>query len=130
MRFLIDQDVYAATTRFLKSLGHDAVTACELALAQASEETLLRVAAERKRIPATRDRDHGALVTLKSVGAGVRICGECRQRIFGARDGGGAGGHRAGGTPDPQAARIDAGPEYSAALLERLAGTLGVCRRA
>jgi len=71
MRLLIDQDVYAATTRFLKSLGHDAVTASELGLAQGSDETLLRVAAEQKRILVTRDRDYGALVFLKSIGAGV-----------------------------------------------------------
>jgi predicted nuclease of predicted toxin-antitoxin system len=71
MRFLIDQDVYAATTHFLKSLGHDTVTAAELGLAQASDETLLRVAAEQKRILVTRDRDYGALVFLKSIGTGV-----------------------------------------------------------
>ncbi len=26
MRFLLDQDVYAITTRFLKGLGHDVIT--------------------------------------------------------------------------------------------------------
>jgi predicted nuclease of predicted toxin-antitoxin system len=71
MRFLIDQDVYAATTRFLKSLGHYAVTASELGLAKASDETLLKIAAEQKRILVTRDRDYGALVFLKLIGAGV-----------------------------------------------------------
>jgi hypothetical protein len=38
------------TTRFLRSLGHDAVTASELGLAEASDETLLIVAGEQKRI--------------------------------------------------------------------------------
>jgi predicted nuclease of predicted toxin-antitoxin system len=71
MRLLIDQDVYAATTRFLKSLGHDAVTAAELGLASAADETLLSVAGEQKRILVTRDRDYGALVFLRSIGAGV-----------------------------------------------------------
>lgn len=71
MRFLVDQDVYAATTRFLKSLGHDAITASELGLAEASDETLLKLAGEQQRILVTRDRDYGALVFLKSIGAGV-----------------------------------------------------------
>jgi hypothetical protein len=30
MRFLIDQDVYAVTIRFLSGLGHDVVTAAPL----------------------------------------------------------------------------------------------------
>ncbi len=71
MRFLVDQDVYAATTRFLRSLGHDAVIASELGLAEASDETLLKIAGEQRRILVTRDRDYGAFVFLKSIGAGV-----------------------------------------------------------
>jgi len=39
MKFLLDQDVYALTTRFLRGLGHDVVTAAELGLARASDET-------------------------------------------------------------------------------------------
>jgi hypothetical protein len=35
MNFLADQDVYAATIRFLRGLGHDDVTAAQLGLAQA-----------------------------------------------------------------------------------------------
>ena len=32
MGFLLDQDVYALTARFLRELGHDIVTAAELGL--------------------------------------------------------------------------------------------------
>lgn len=71
MRFLIDQDVYAATTRFLRNLGHDTITVSEIGLAQASDERLLQVAEELERILVTRDRDYGALVFLGGKGAGV-----------------------------------------------------------
>ncbi|MFZ1630875.1 MAG: DUF5615 family PIN-like protein [Anaerolineae bacterium] len=71
MRFLVDQDVYAATTRFLRNLGHDTITVSEIGLAQASDERLLQVAEELERILVTRDRDYGALVFLGGKGAGV-----------------------------------------------------------
>jgi predicted nuclease of predicted toxin-antitoxin system len=71
MRFLIDQDVFAATARLLKALGHDAVPVADIGLSKAADETLLKVAQEQKRILVTRDRDYGSLVFLKSLGAGV-----------------------------------------------------------
>lgn len=71
MRFLLDQDVYALTRRFLRELGHDVVTAAELGLSQATDETLLRRAAEDDRILITRDRDMGGLVFLESISTGV-----------------------------------------------------------
>lgn len=71
MKFLADQDVYAGTTRYLRSLGHDVVTASELGLSRASDEALLQLARNQKRILVTRDRDYGALVFVKSLGAGV-----------------------------------------------------------
>jgi len=71
MRLLIDQDVYAATARLLKTLGHDAVPVADIGLSKAADETLLKVAQEQKRILVTRDRDYGSLVFLKSLGAGV-----------------------------------------------------------
>jgi predicted nuclease of predicted toxin-antitoxin system len=71
MRFLIDQDVFAATARLLKTLGHDAVPVADIGLSKAADETLLMVAHEQKRILVTRDRDYGSLVFLKSLGAGV-----------------------------------------------------------
>jgi len=37
MNFLLDQDVYAATQRFLSSLGHDALPVAQIGLAQADE---------------------------------------------------------------------------------------------
>ena len=41
MRFLLDQDVYALTARFLRELGHDIVTAAELGLSRAADTVLL-----------------------------------------------------------------------------------------
>lgn len=35
MKFLLDQDVYATTARFLSSLGHDVVLASQIGLSQA-----------------------------------------------------------------------------------------------
>ena len=41
MRFLIDQDVYATTIRFLEGLGHDVVPVAQLGLSLAEDEYLL-----------------------------------------------------------------------------------------
>ena len=71
MKLLLDQDVYAATARFLGDLGHDVVQAAQLGLAQASDEELLRVAQEQGRILVTRDRDFGSLVFVRELGSGV-----------------------------------------------------------
>jgi predicted nuclease of predicted toxin-antitoxin system len=71
MRFLLDQDVYAATARFLADLGHDVVQVGRIGLSQATDEELLAVAQEQGRIFVTRDRDFGALVFVKVLGAGV-----------------------------------------------------------
>jgi predicted nuclease of predicted toxin-antitoxin system len=71
MNLLLDQDVYAATAHFLTERGHDVVTVSQLGLAEADDEDLLRTAQEEERIFITRDRDYGALVFLKSLGAGV-----------------------------------------------------------
>ena len=71
MKFLLDQDVFAATARFLSSLGHDVVSASSIGLAQASDETLLRMAHELGRILVTRDRDFGNLVFAKGIRHGV-----------------------------------------------------------
>ncbi len=65
MRFLIDQDVYAITIRFLSGLGHDVVTAAQIGLAQAEDLELLRVAQGQVRIFVTRDRDFGGLVFVR-----------------------------------------------------------------
>jgi predicted nuclease of predicted toxin-antitoxin system len=71
MKLLLDQDVYAATARFLSNLGHDAVPAAKIGLSGASDLHLLRVAQEQGRILVTRDRDFGGLVFLHHLGAGV-----------------------------------------------------------
>ena len=71
MRFLLDQDVYAATARFLSELGHDAVRIAELGLAQASDVELLGFAEKEDRILVTRDRDFGGLVFVAGLGKGV-----------------------------------------------------------
>ncbi|MBI2884015.1 MAG: DUF5615 family PIN-like protein [Candidatus Methylomirabilis oxyfera] len=71
MRFLLDQDVYAATARFLASLGHDVVRVAQVGLSQAADADLLTVAENERRLFVTRDRHFGGLVFVKALGAGV-----------------------------------------------------------
>jgi len=71
MKFLLDQDVYASTSRFLKELGHNVVSAAEIGYSQATDLDLLNVAQEQGRILVTRDRDFGGLVFVRGLGAGV-----------------------------------------------------------
>jgi predicted nuclease of predicted toxin-antitoxin system len=71
MRFLLDQNVYAATARFLRSLGHEVVLAAQLGLSQADDSDLRRTAQDQSRILVTRDRDFGRLVFVNSLAAGV-----------------------------------------------------------
>ena len=71
MKFLIDQDVYAVTTKFLIDSGHDVIIVAQIGLAQASDEEILRVAQSENRILVTRDRDYGNLVFVRAIGTGV-----------------------------------------------------------
>jgi predicted nuclease of predicted toxin-antitoxin system len=71
MRFLADQDVYAATVDFLSGLGEDVLPAAQLGLAQADDSELLRVAHRQGRVLITRDRDFGGLVFVQGGGPGV-----------------------------------------------------------
>lgn len=71
MRFLIDQDVYATTVRFVKDLGHDVLQVAELGLSQEEDTALIIKAQEDNRIFITRDRDFGGLVFIKGLGTGV-----------------------------------------------------------
>jgi predicted nuclease of predicted toxin-antitoxin system len=71
MRFLLDQDVYAITARFLSDGGHDVVLVSQIGLSQASDEEILRTAQEQNRILVTRDRDYGNLVFVRAIGNGV-----------------------------------------------------------
>lgn len=71
MNFLLDQDVYAATARFLIQLGHDVVLVAKIGLSRASDSDLLQTANEQNRIFVTRDRDFGYLVFIRFQGTGV-----------------------------------------------------------
>jgi predicted nuclease of predicted toxin-antitoxin system len=71
MRFLLDQDVYAITARFLVDAGHDVVLVAQLGLSQASDEEILRTSQNENRILVTRDRDYGNLVFVRAIGTGV-----------------------------------------------------------
>ncbi|MBW4618130.1 MAG: DUF5615 family PIN-like protein [Cyanosarcina radialis HA8281-LM2] len=71
MRFLLDQDVYALTARFLIESGHDVVLVSQIGLSQAPDEEILSVAQEENRILVTRDRDYGNLVFVRAMGSGV-----------------------------------------------------------
>ena len=71
MKFLLDQDVYAATVRFLRSLSHDLLTASETGQATATDSHLLQMARRRGRILVTRDRDFGSLVWVEGLATGV-----------------------------------------------------------
>ncbi|MCO6453302.1 MAG: DUF5615 family PIN-like protein [Caldilineales bacterium] len=71
MKFLLDQDVYAVTRRFLNDLGHDVVTAASVGLSRASDESILEYAETQDRILVTRDSDFGGLVFVRKIGAGV-----------------------------------------------------------
>ena len=71
MRFMLDQDVYAITARFLRGLDHDLVTAADLGASRAADEELLAIAQEQERLFMTRDRDFGGLVFVRALGAGI-----------------------------------------------------------
>lgn len=71
MRFLLDQDVYTLTARFLVDTGHDVVLVAQISLSQATDEEILNTAQEQKRILVTRDRDYGNIVFVRAIGTGV-----------------------------------------------------------
>ena len=71
MNFLLDQDVYAITSNFLRDLGHDILTAADLGLSRAKDTELLARARQERRIFVTRDKDFGGLVFVEHLGSGV-----------------------------------------------------------
>jgi predicted nuclease of predicted toxin-antitoxin system len=71
MKFLIDQDVYAVTIRFLRELGHDVLPVAQLNLSRADDSELLETARTQDRIFMTRDRDFGGLVFIQGIVTGV-----------------------------------------------------------
>lgn len=71
IKFLLDQDVYAISAKFLLDTGHDVVLVAEIGRSQASDEEILRIAQAENRILITRDRDYGNLVFVRGLGGGV-----------------------------------------------------------
>jgi len=71
MRFLLDEDVYAATARVLGTLGHEIVSAAEAWGPGTDDEALLAKAQEHGLILLTRDRDFGGPVFLRHLAVGV-----------------------------------------------------------
>lgn len=71
MKFLLDQDVYSVTRRFLQDQKHDVVSVSEIGLARGEDLEVLIRAREEGRILVTRDRDFGGLVFAHDVGCGV-----------------------------------------------------------
>lgn len=65
MRFLVDQDVYGVTIKWLLENDHDVITAKDLDLQRASDLELLKKAGELKRVLITRDKDFGTLLFLR-----------------------------------------------------------------
>ena len=59
MKFLLDQDVYALTAKFLVDAGYNIITAREIGMSRAKDEEILKIAQKQKRILITRDRDYG-----------------------------------------------------------------------
>ena len=80
MKFLLDQDVYALTERFLREQGYDVITASQLAMSRAKDLELLKIANEHGRIFITRDRDYGNLVFVHGAGSGVIYLRVCQQK--------------------------------------------------
>ena len=68
MKFLIDQDLYAVTIKFLIEAGDNVVIVSEIGLVQASDEEILTVAQSENCILMTRDRDYGNLVFVRTIG--------------------------------------------------------------
>jgi predicted nuclease of predicted toxin-antitoxin system len=71
MNLLLDQNVYAVTARFLRSMGHVVTSVGELGRSQASDEEVLELARSTERILLTRDRDFGGLVFAGRSRSGV-----------------------------------------------------------
>ncbi|HKP51449.1 MAG TPA: DUF5615 family PIN-like protein [Chloroflexia bacterium] len=71
MKFLLDQDVYGSTARFLLGLGHDVVPVSQIGYSEAEDIDLLLLAQQQGRILVTRDRDYGGLVFIGNIGTGV-----------------------------------------------------------
>jgi len=65
MCFLVDQDVYDVTVKWLIENNHDVATAKDLNLQRSPDLDLLRKAEKLGRILLTRDKDFGTLLFLR-----------------------------------------------------------------
>ena len=80
MKFLIDNQLPVALSRFLMSLGGDCVHVIEAGLTEASDAEIWRYALENERIVISKDEDFLYLASKEGAGAGfvwVRL-GNCR----------------------------------------------------
>ena len=66
VKFLLDQDVYGVTAKFLDSSNLDVVSVSQLGLSRALDTEVLSTAQLQGRILITRDRDYGNLVFVQS----------------------------------------------------------------
>lgn len=74
MRLLTDQDVYFLTIEWLRTEGHDVITAKQIGMDRASDEEILKKTQDLDRILLTRDKDFGALAFLKfKAAAGILL---------------------------------------------------------
>lgn len=71
VKFLLDQDVYGMTAKFLADANFDIVSVSQLGLSRAPDTKVLSTAQSQGRVLITRDRDYGNLVFVQSLGAGV-----------------------------------------------------------
>ena len=71
MTFLLDQDVWSITARFLRDQGHDVLSVTEIERRPWSDPEVLQTAGRLGRILVTRDRDFGGLVFAQHMSPGV-----------------------------------------------------------
>lgn len=71
MNFLLDEDVWEITRRFLVAQGHSVMTAAEKGMSAAPDVTLLFSARSMGRIFVTRDRDFGRIAFMERHGGGI-----------------------------------------------------------
>lgn len=71
MKFLLDQDVYYSSYRFLKNKNYDVIRVSDIGLSTADDIIILKESNKLNRILITRDKGFGSLVffsELKSTG--------------------------------------------------------------
>jgi predicted nuclease of predicted toxin-antitoxin system len=71
MKFIVDQCVFKVSIEFLRSLGHEVVTAEDLGMSRSDDLELLNVAILEQTVFITNDKDFGTLVFVDEIGGGV-----------------------------------------------------------